>query len=133
MQIAGMDFIKVDGKNTLEIRSVHSIYSKEDMEELAKTPHLPEEYEYYDELRESIISESLKIKEGQTRRFMVQNSECISTIHFLLNRNPSILSVYMRSSDVRKLPSDLSFLSQMALKYGAHEMNVNIGSLHIIL
>lgn len=125
--------VTVDGKLTLESTTQALTFSKIQMMELAKIPPLSIELEYYEQIRKDVTSESFKCVENTSRRFITQNNECISSIQILAGRKPNVMNVYMRSSSVAKLPSDVGFLARLALTYQVDELNILIGSLHIIL
>lgn len=58
---------------------------------------------------------------------------CISLFQLLPRENHRVLNVYIRSSDSRILPSDLGFLSRLAIAHSVNLLQVFIGSLHIYL
>lgn len=107
--------------------------SREQYTQLVSIPALDDEKDYYTSISDQITAKSLEVKEGTTRQFVVQNQECISTLQLMQSRTNSSLNVFMRSSDVKRLPSDLGFLSRLATKYSVKTINISISSLHIIV
>jgi hypothetical protein len=111
-----MDLIRVRGQQTLESQNEIIRLSKPDFGQLSRIPARDDEKDYYIEL-ESLINASLnQVTESTSRQFLIQNPECISTIHFLLGRKIKRMNVYMRSSDAARLASDIGFLTRQAKK-----------------
>lgn len=128
-----MELIKVRNQLTLEEQWVRITLSREQYTQLVSIPALDDEKDYYTSISDQITAKSLEVKEGTTRQFVVQNQECISTLQLMQSRTNSSLNVFMRSSDVKRLPSDLGFLSRLATKYSVKTINISISSLHIIV
>jgi hypothetical protein len=128
-----MDLIRVRGQQTLESQNEIIRLSKPDFGQLSRIPARDDEKDYYIEL-ESLINASLnQVTESTSRQFLIQNPECISTIHFLLGRKIKRMNVYMRSSDAARLASDIGFLTRQAKKYSVDKLTINIGSFHVLL
>lgn len=130
-----MRLVKVRGQLTLESIDVKIQLYGADITALSRQEVLPDEAEYYAEIEEAMDKRDRELTEDYTtRQFIVQNTECISSIHVLRGRGTeNCMYVYMRSSDVKRLPSDLGFLCRMATKYSLPEVRVVIGSHHIVL
>ena len=128
-----MELVKVRNQLTLEEQWVRITLSKEQYTQLAGIPALTDEKDYYTSIINQVSDKSLEVREGTSRQFLVQNQECISTLQFMMSRTNSSLNVFMRSSDVKRLPSDLGFLSRLAIKYSVDRINISISSLHIII
>lgn len=129
-----MQLIKVRGQLTLENSHQKITLTKSEFSQLTRIPVLPDEKTYYAEIEDNINAQVSLGLEPTTRQFLVQNSECISTIHFLLGRGEfNTMLVYMRSSDAKRLPSDIGFLSRMAVRFNVSLLQISIGSFHVIL
>lgn len=118
-------------------------FDPEQVQLLAKIPRLSEESEEY-----SIISklflEKTSVADGNPRRLYIQSEEwkndwvgdkpsCWISFQILQNKNDCVLIVNMRSCDVKKLASDLSFAASLVV--GRPHLQVPrmlfvIGSLH---
>ena len=128
-----MELLNVRGEDTLELLGQVLTIKEKDFARYAETQEREDELEYYKSISDSLLSHSL-FADTTTRQSLIQNSECISLIHFLKGRGQrNRMEVYMRSSDVARLPSDLSYLAKVAIAYGIHEIRITFGSLHIKL
>lgn len=124
--------IYVDGNLTFETQGVQIIID-EDQFELFNSKVLDEEKEFYVAIATQ-LERFLKDNNFETtsRRNLIFTDECISTIQFLFGRTNSTMVVTMRSSDVKKLPSDISFYIGLAKQYAIKKLIIHIASLHII-
>lgn len=128
-----MELVKVRDQFTLELLPTILEIPSTQFHVFTGIAPKDEEKAYYASI-ESQIEPALKSQEDKaSRRILIQNSECISSLHFLVGRKINRLNVYMRSSNVNILPSDLGFLVRQAQKYGVDKVVVHFGSIHIVL
>jgi hypothetical protein len=127
------NIVMVRGQTTLETLNVSISLGKKRYSEFAGIPVLEDEKTYYTEIQNAVEDKFSLMNESTSRQYIIQNDECISTLHFLLAREKNRLFVYMRSSDTARIASDLGFLSRLANKYSIDELLITIGSLHTIL
>lgn len=129
------NLVKVDGILTMESISQRLEIDRDDFYELSRVYPREDELEYYQSISNEISKEyqilTASQKKDTNRRFIIQNNECISMIHFLFGRHINCMSVYLRSSSSEKLPSDLGFLARTAIKYDVHKIVINFGSFHV--
>lgn len=128
-----MELIQVRGQQTLEKQNEIIRLFKSDFDQLSRIPARDDEKDYYASLETKINASLNQVKEATSRQFLIQDPECISTIHFLLGRKIKRMNVYMRSSDAARLPSDIGLLTRQAKKFLVDELTINIGSFHVIL
>lgn len=125
-------------RNQITLEAVGEVFELDhnDMVKLSTNPALDDELEYYTKIASDVqkrFNESIESEGVYSRKILSQNNECISLIHFLFQRDENYMSVYMRSSSSERLPSDLGFLSRLAIDYDISSMTVTIGSFHVIL
>lgn len=125
-------------RNQITLETVGEVFELDhnDMVKLSTNPALDDELEYYTKIASDVqerFNESIKSEGVYSRKILSQNNECISLIQFLFQRDENYMSVYMRSSSSVRLPSDLGFLSRLAIDYDISLMTVTIGSFHVIL
>lgn len=126
------------GKNELTIEHIgESIHLNKSEIDLISQNLVPNEEEaiYYDSIEkelDEIYSKEIELA-PTTRKIVYSGKECITTISLLLYRHVNSMTVYMRSSDTRKLPSDLGFLCRLALKYNVDIVTIMFGSYHTVL
>lgn len=124
--------VRVGRHLTLETEGVTFWIERPEIGELAMIPYLADERLYYEQLSEAVRIIARK-EETTSRRIIVTDPRCISFIQLLLGRETNVLMVGCRSIDTARLHSDLSFLSQLALEYGADKIVLSIGSLHTVI
>ena len=61
------------------------------------------------------------------------NLHCITLIQLLMGREKNVMNAYLRSSDIKRFPSDLALLCRLAIGYEVDELQVMIGSFHVYL
>ena len=61
------------------------------------------------------------------------NLHCITLIQLLMGREKNVMNAYLRSSDIKRFPSDLALLCRLAIGYKVDELQVMVGSFHVYL
>ena len=129
--------IKVDGKYTVESVDFHTLeLNAENINTLAGVGFTCLDDKDYPFIATTLAlkHKEVSVQDESSRRIVCsQPQHCISLVQLLLNRKPNVMHVYMRSSDTRKLQSDLTFLCRLALTYQVEKLEVSIGSLHVYM
>jgi hypothetical protein len=130
-----LEEVIVNGRKTHEIIGLCQTYSIDEIDRLSLDKI--DETEIFDYVeKEKDIDEM--IKDNSTSRRLVKvyqpqidkPEKCISLIQILINRNINYLICYLRSSDINKYTSDLTFLAKMAKKIKNCKLIVFRGSTH---
>lgn len=130
---------KIRSQLIAEQTGVRLTLSSKDIVRLASIIPREDEVVHYDALEADLQRVVEKVSEPFSRQVYVAYGpvegtklHCISLVQLLLNREQdSALCAYMRSSLATRLPSDLGFLSRLALKRGCSKVEVLIGSFHV--
>ena len=132
------EIVKVNDQLILELTGCSISIKGKDLIDIARNSAAPEDELDY-KIKETKFREMLEA--GSTsRRLVVQfpvtptsDLNCISLIQVLKDRKNSKIITYLRSSNLKKIDSDLGFFCRLALIACVAEVNVTIGSAHIYL
>lgn len=130
-----LEEVIVNGRKTHEIIGMCQTYSIDEVNKLSLGRIDESEVFDYTE-KEKDIEEMLK--DNSTSRRLVRvyqpqldkSEKCISLVQILINRDINYLICYLRSSEIHKYSSDLTFLARMAKKIKNCKLIVFRGSTH---
>jgi len=134
------EIVRVNDKLTLEVTGATVTIRQRDILQIASIMPAEEDIGDYALKTQDFIKMLDENKRTTSRRnvisYVVKNDldlNCITVIQVLLDRINSKLLAYIRSSNLKKLDSDLGFLCRLAISAECDEVVVSIGSAHIYL
>ncbi|KKN86938.1 hypothetical protein LCGC14_0265010 [marine sediment metagenome] len=113
--------------------------NKSEIERVALNTVLDDETEYYDrkekQFRDAVFRETSYGGTGTRKAYMAWSSphDCITMMQLLVRPSQTTMLAYIRSSDLKRFPSDIGFLGRIAARYGADCLEATIGSWHLYL
>ena len=113
--------------------------NKSEVERVALNAVLDGETEYYarkeKQFKEAVAREIAFGGTGTRKAYMGWSSphDCITMMQLLIRPSQTTMLAYIRSSDLKRFPSDIGFLGRIAARYDADCLEVTIGSWHLYL